>query len=326
VDADRVYDYHVPVLLRECMEALAVKPDGVYVDATAGGGGHLRELIARLDINGKAVGIDRDPEAIAWCRTHLTTARQGAGPALILEQAPFSRLGDVLGSHGITAIDGLLLDLGISSHQIDDGPRGFSYMKDTPLDMRMDPAHGVSAAQFLSNATEQELKRVLSEYGEIRNPGRMARVFQRRRAAEGPMTTSRDMTACLTDEYGPNLPVKVIAKVFQALRIAVNDELAELSACLRQAISYVKKGGRIVVISYHSLEDRIVKNFFRDNENPCHCPPSMPYCTCGRKIMLKRLNKKGIVPGETEIRANPRSRSARLRCAEKVDTTEDGRR
>jgi 16S rRNA (cytosine1402-N4)-methyltransferase len=301
------------------MDALAIKPHGTYVDATAGGGGHLQELVARLDNRGKAVGIDRDPEAIAWCRARLQNVR----PSLILEQAPFSGLGEVLDRSGITAIDGLLLDLGVSSHQIDAGARGFSYMLDAPLDMRMDPTHGVSAAEFLCAADETELERVFSEYGEIRNAGRMARTFRRFMSVQ-PMATSRDMTKCLIDEYGHGLPIKIIARVFQAVRIAVNDELTELSACLRLAISYVKKGGRIVVISYHSLEDRIVKNFFRDNENPCQCPRSMPYCTCGRKIMLKRMNRKVIVPGDQEIRANPRARSAHLRCAERVDDADAG--
>jgi 16S rRNA (cytosine1402-N4)-methyltransferase len=305
------------------MEALAIKPDGVYVDATVGGGGHLREIIAHLDVKGKAVGIDRDSDAIAWCRTHLESTTR---PVVILEQARFSQLGEVLASHGIPAVDGLLLDLGVSSHQIDDGSRGFTYMYDAPLDMRMDPTQGQPAAEFLSSADEHELTRVFSEYGEIRNPGRMARTFLRFLSAKGPMTTSREVTKCLTDEYGPNLPIKVIARVFQAIRIAVNDELAELSACLRNALSYINKGGRIAVISYHSLEDRIVKNFFRDNEQPCHCPPSIPYCTCGGKIMLKRLNKKVIIPGENEVRANSRARSARLRCAEKIDNVETGQR
>jgi 16S rRNA (cytosine1402-N4)-methyltransferase len=299
------------------MEALDIKPDGVYVDATAGGGGHLREIIARLDSRGTAVGIDRDPDAIAWCRTHFT----GVQPAVILEQSPFSRLDAVLASHGIRAIDGLILDLGVSSHQIDDGSRGFSYIRDAVLDMRMDPTQGESAAHFLSAVDEHELARVLSEYGEVRNPSRMARVFKRSMAKK-PFVSSRDVTTCLTDEYGPSLGIKVVAKVFQAIRIAVNGELGELSGCLKRAISFVKKGGRIAVISYHSLEDRIVKNFFRDNERSCTCPPSMPYCTCNKKILLKRLNKKGIVPTEQEVRRNPRARSARLRVAEKVDSTE----
>jgi 16S rRNA (cytosine1402-N4)-methyltransferase len=300
------------------MEALAIKPDGVYVDATAGGGGHLREIAARLDKRGKAVGIDRDPDAIARCRA---TVPQASAAHVILEQAPFSRLGGVLESHGISAIDGLLLDLGVSSHQIDDGSRGFSYRQDAALDMRMDPSGGATAAEFLFAESEQELARVLGEYGEVRNPMRMARALKRHLDAK-PLATSADLTECLTSEYGRALPVKIVAKVFQAIRIAVNDELGELSACLESAISYVKKGGRIAVISYHSLEDRIVKNFFRDNEQPCRCPPSIPYCTCGKKIMLKRLNRKVIVPAETEIRDNPRSRSARLRVAEKTGDSE----
>ena len=302
------------------MEALLLKSDGVYVDATVGGGGHFREIVARLDSSGTAVGIDRDPDAIAWCKAHLPQPR----PAVILEQSPFSNLDKVLSAHGISAIDGLLLDLGVSSHQIDDDARGFSYMRDAALDMRMEPARGLSAAEFLSTADEQELARVFSSYGEIRNPLRMARAV-RRSMGKKEMTTSGDLVACLKDEYGASLPVKVIAKVFQALRIAVNDELAELSACLQKAISYVKKGGRIAVISYHSLEDRIVKNFIRDNEQPCKCPPSIPYCICGRKILLKRINKKVIIPSENEIRSNPRARSARLRVAEKVDMAEKDR-
>jgi 16S rRNA (cytosine1402-N4)-methyltransferase len=301
------------------MEALTLKPDGVYVDATVGGGGHFREIVSMLDNKGTAIGIDRDPDAIAWCKSHLSHPRAH----VILEQSPFANLDKVLSSHGISAIDGLLLDLGVSSHQIDEASRGFSYMQDAALDMRMDPAKGVSAAEFLSASEEEDLARIFSSYGEIRNPLRMAHAFKRYMAKNG-MTTSTDVLACLKDEYGPSLPVKVIAKVFQAIRIAVNDELSELSACLQHAISYVKKGGRVAVISYHSLEDRIVKNFVRDNERPCKCPPTIPYCVCGKKILLKRINKKVIVPSESEIRNNSRARSARLRVAEKIDMGEDG--
>jgi 16S rRNA (cytosine1402-N4)-methyltransferase len=300
------------------MDALALKPDGVYVDATAGGGGHFFELASRLDSKGIAVGIDRDPDAVAWCRSRIGRPRA----SVIIEQSPFSRFTTVLDTHGITAIDGLLLDLGVSSHQIDDGARGFSYMQDAALDMRMDPTSGVSAAAFLSGAQEQELARVLSSYGDIHHPLRMARAFKQSMARKA-MLTSRDLVKCLKDEYGPGLPISVIARVFQAIRIAVNDECEELSRCLGLALSYVKKGGRIVVISYHSLEDRIVKTFFRENEQPCHCPPSMPYCRCGKKILLKRINKKIIVPTDTEIRDNPRARSARMRVAEKVDESKD---
>ena len=305
--------YHVPVLLAESMDALAVNPEGTYLDATVGGGGHFREICSRLDSRGTAIGIDRDPDAIEWCRAH-----QGRVTAtVILEQCAFSRFGTVLEHHGIGSLDGLLLDLGVSSRQIDSPERGFSYMKQASLDMRMDPSAGISAAQFCAQAGEQELAHALSSYGEITNPLRMARAIRQCQATR-PLRTSADLVGCLKKEYGPALAVKVIAKVFQALRIAVNDELAELASCLDAALSYVKKGGRIVVISYHSLEDRIVKNFFRDNEQACTCPPVFQRCRCGKKIIVKRLNKKVIRPLEDEVEKNSRARSARLRAAEKV--------
>jgi 16S rRNA (cytosine1402-N4)-methyltransferase len=211
----------------------------------------------------------------------------------------------------------MLLDLGISSHQIDTQERGFSYMKTSDLDMRMDPTSGMSAADFCAAAGERELAAALADYGEITNPLRMARAIKGC-AQRQPMRTSSDLVSCLRNEYGPSFPVKVIAKVFQALRIAVNGELVELSACLAVALSKVRHGGRIVVISYHSLEDRIVKNFFRDGEQGCVCPPVLKKCMCGRKILLKRLNKKVIIPSAAEVARNPRARSARMRAAEMI--------
>ncbi|HUI93640.1 MAG TPA: 16S rRNA (cytosine(1402)-N(4))-methyltransferase RsmH [Chitinivibrionales bacterium] len=311
LDANEVY--HVPVLLKESVEALAVKPEGTYLDATVGGGGHFREILSRLDKRGTAIGIDRDPDAIEWCRA----ATGGNAATVILEQCAFSRFGTVLDKHDIGALDGLLLDLGVSSRQIDAANRGFSYMKDAALDMRMDPSADMTAARYCAQASEHELANALATYGEITNPTRMAAAIKKCQATR-PLRTSADLVGCLKREYGPALAVKVIAKVFQALRIAVNGELSELAACLDAALSYVKKGGRIVVISYHSLEDRIVKNFFRDNEQACTCPSVFERCRCGKKIMVKRLNKKVIRPSEDEVRKNPRARSARLRAAEKV--------
>ena len=305
--------YHVPVLLTESMEALAVRPDGTYLDATAGGGGHLREILARLDTRGTAIGIDRDPDSIAWINAHI---ERGAA-TFILEQCPFSHFDTVLSRHGIGAVDGMLLDLGVSSHQIDTQERGFSYMKPSDLDMRMDPASDMSAADFCAAAGERELAAALADYGEITNPLRMARAIKGC-AQRRPLRTSGDLVSCLRNEYGASFPVKVVAKVFQALRIAVNGELSELAACLAAALSNVRQGGRIVVISYHSLEDRIVKNFFRDGEQGCVCPPVLKKCMCGRKILLKRINKKVIVPSAAEVARNPRARSARLRAAEMV--------
>jgi|WetSurMetagenome_2_1015567.scaffolds.fasta_scaffold00025_65 16S rRNA (cytosine1402-N4)-methyltransferase len=305
--------YHVPVLTAEAIEALAVKPDGTYLDATAGGGGHLKEILARLDKRGTAIGIDRDPDAIAWIGAHVERGEA----SLVLEQSIFSRFDGVLSRRNIAAVDGLLLDLGISSHQIDACERGFSYMKPVALDMRMDPASGMSAADFCAITDERELARVLSEYGDITNPLRMARAIKECGRLR-PLQLSTDLVSCLKREYGAWLPVKVIAKVFQALRIAVNGELTELAVCLSIALSRVKRGGRIVVISYHSLEDRVVKNFFRDGEKGCVCPPVLKKCVCGRKILLKRINKKVIIPSAAEIAVNPRARSARLRAAEMV--------
>jgi 16S rRNA (cytosine1402-N4)-methyltransferase len=311
LDAER--PYHIPVLVKESIDALSIRPDGIYVDATVGGGGHFREIVSRLDKRGTAVGIDRDPAAIAWCRTQV----RGGEASVVLEQSEFSSFDEVLARHGIGAIDGLLLDLGVSSRQIDSEERGFSYMKQSPLDMRMDPESGDSAAVFCARTTEYDLAHVLRAYGEITNPLRMARAIKQCGTRQ-PLATSYDLVACLRKEYGPMFPVKVIAKVFQALRIAVNGELDELDACLRKAVLHVKEGGRIAVISYHSLEDRIVKNFFRDNEQGCTCPRVLARCICGKKILLKRLNKKVIIPSPIEVRSNPRSRSARMRVAQKV--------
>jgi len=296
------------------MDALAIVSGGVYVDATVGGGGHFRVLADKLDNTGTAVGIDRDSDAIAWCKAHMTSAE----PAIILEQAPFSNLGNVLDKHNITGINGLLLDLGVSSHQIDEAERGFSYMQTAQLDMRMDRSGGMSALDILCSYGDTDLARILSDFGEVTNPVRMAKAIVAFRE-KFPLETSADLVKCLKREYGENLQIKVLAKVFQALRIAVNNELSELSTCLEKAVSYLKPGGRLAVISYHSLEDRIVKNFMRSAEHPCQCPQSLPYCICNKKPVIARVNHKVIVPTAVEINNNTRARSARLRVAEKLN-------
>jgi 16S rRNA (cytosine1402-N4)-methyltransferase len=295
------------------MDALAIRPDGVYVDATLGGGGHFSELSSRLSSLGKAVGIDRDPDAIAWFRAH----KKDVLANVILEHAPFSQVTGILDKHGISKVDGLLIDCGVSSHQIDDATRGFSYMQNAVLDMRMDSTTGNTASEFIAMADEAELSRVLCLFGEVTNPGRMARCIKDYHE-KIPIRLSKDLTNCLRQEYGQNLQIKVIAKVFQALRIAVNQELDELVSCLKGIVPYLSLGGHIVVIAYHSLEDRIVKTFIRDMEYPCICPPKIPYCVCGKTPMLKRVNKKVIVPTDQEIIHNTRARSARMRIAEKV--------
>ncbi len=305
--------YHIPVLVHEVLAGLAVRPGGVYLDATVGGGGHFREIVRALDGKGTAVGIDRDPQAIAWMRAH----GMGGGAKIVLEHCLFSRFDTVLSRHGLGPIDGMLLDLGVSSHQIDAQERGFSYMKESDLDMRMDPASGRGAAELCAQSDEGELARILRAYGDITNPLRMARAIKAHEARRS-LKTSADLVGCLRGEYGAALPIKVIAKVFQALRIAVNDELTELASCLSKSVTAVRRGGRIAVISYHSLEDRIVKNFFRDGEQGCICPPVLPRCVCGKKIVFKRITRKVVVPSSAEIERNSRARSARLRVAEVV--------
>jgi len=310
---DTAVAYHEPVLLCETIAALAVRPHGAYVDGTLGGGGHFRAIIEKLDAQGTAIGLDRDPEAVAW-----NAGRIPSTPArVIIEQQEFSRFDAALSRHGIGAIDGMLLDLGISSHQIDAAARGFSYLRECDLDMRMNPAGEITAADLLNNATGEQLAEILGTFGEIMNPRRMASALVRFRAGKR-FVTSGDLRECLSGEYGPNVKFKVLSKVFQALRIAVNNELDELTTCLEKTAGCLREKGRLAVIAYHSLEDRIVKNFMREKERQCACPPQQPICTCDRRPIFKRINNKAIKAGDSEIARNPRARSARLRVAERT--------
>jgi len=305
--------YHVPVLLEESIEGLAIKPDGIYVDCTLGGGGHYRKLAEMLDKKGIAIGVDRDPEALAWVRNHLPCAKS----QVLLEQSAFSQFDTVLKKHSIEKIDGLLIDLGLSLRQIDNPHRGFSYKTNTALDMRMDPQSGMTAEKIIAESSEEELTRILHDYGEIKNPRRMASAiarFSRNRKIQ----TSGDLRECIESEYGSPVKYKVLSKLFQALRIAVNDELAELRTCLHKAVEYLNKGGRLVVIAYHSLEDRIVKNFMRDCEQKCVCQPFEPVCRCNKPALLRRITRKAIRASLSEVQRNPKARSALLRISEKV--------
>jgi 16S rRNA (cytosine1402-N4)-methyltransferase len=295
------------------MEGLALRPGGTYLDCTLGGAGHFRGIIEALDQDGTAVGLDRDPEAIAWAEAQLPPSRC----RIILEHAHFARFDEVLDRHGIAALDGVLLDLGLSSHQIDAPERGFSYMADAPLDMRMDRSQPTTAADLLRETDESTLARILGDYGEIRNAPRMAHAITSCRR-EHAIERTEQLKGCLRREYGPNLKIKMLAKLFQALRIAVNDELVELRTFLDRVLDYLRTGGRLVVLSYHSLEDRLVKNFMRRNEQPCVCPISTPVCTCGGVVRLKRITRKALRPSPAETQSNSRARSARLRVAEKT--------
>jgi 16S rRNA (cytosine1402-N4)-methyltransferase len=304
--------YHTPVLLKEAVEALAVKPDGVYVDGTLGGGGHFTAVLDRLDDRGTAIGLDRDPQAVDWVRGHLPALRS----KVIIQQRRFSETASVLKEQGVGVADGILLDLGVSSHQIDAGERGFMYREDADLDMRMDPSTGRTARELLMAEDTETLAKILREYGEVGNSLRMAQAIVTWHEGHD-LRTSADLRKCLAHEYGSELQPKVLSKVFQALRIAVNQELGELEAFLSSSADCLSKGGRLVIIAYHSLEDRLVKTFMRQQEGVCTCPPEFPVCVCGKQVVLKRINHKAVKPSVEEIAANPRARSARLRAAER---------
>ncbi len=302
--------YHIPVLGEEVSNILCVNRKGVFVDATLGGGGHFKMLAERLTSENILVGIDRDPDAIAWNRNH--PVRSSA--SIIIEQGRFSQVKEILLKHGILSIDGVIADLGVSSFQIDTTERGFSFMKNCRLDMRMNPDEGESAAELIGRVTTEQLASILENMGEIRNAFRMATAIK---SAARPVQTTSDLLECLKEEYGGSLRYKVLAKLFMALRIAVNNELEELRKFLEATTELLSEGGRIAVISYHSLEDRIVKDFFRSNEHTCICPREVSICSCGRPGRLKRITRKPVFASEKEIERNPRARSARLRVAEK---------
>lgn len=303
--------YHTPVLAREVHDALCKKKNGIYIDATLGGGGHFRALARCLEAGATLIGIDRDPDAVAWNRDHPVES----SATIIIENIRFSEVGKLCDKYSIASIDGVLLDLGVSSFQIDRTERGFSFMQECELDMRMNAHEGERALDLIGRLSVDELTDVLASYGEIRNASRMALTIKN--GASG-LATSFDLRECLEREYGEHLKFKILAKVFMALRIAVNDELGELQRLLKSMPARLSAGGRLAIISYHSLEDRIVKDFIRTHEPHCICPKSALRCTCGNPGQLKRITRKPIVPTEQEVENNPRARSARLRIAEKL--------
>lgn len=306
---------HEPVLLNECMESLAIRPDGVYVDGTLGGGGHSSNILMRLGEHGRLIGIDRDGDAIA-----AATARLNGDRRFTALRGNFHDVRALLGAIGIERIDGMLLDLGVSSYQLDEGSRGFSYHADAPLDMRMDRSQATSARTIVNEYSQQELARVIRDWGEENWAVQIARVICDRRKAHPIETTGE-----LVDVIDAAIPAKVrrrdgshpARRTFQALRIEVNDELAPLRAALEDAANMLNPGGRLCVIAFHSLEDRIVKQTFRTLQNPCVCPPSFPVCVCGRKPLGRQLTGKPITAGAEELERNPRSRSATLRVFER---------
>ena len=307
--------HHVSVLLQECIDGLNIKPDGIYVDGTLGGAGHSSQIAQRLT-TGRLIGIDRDPVALAAAGKRL----EPYSDRVTLVHSNFCEMAQVLEDLGIDGVDGILMDLGVSSPQLDDGERGFSYMVDAPLDMRMNGEDALSAQTVVNTWSQEELKRILYTYGEERYAPQIAAAICRRRA-EKPIETTLELVDIIRSAMPPAAlrekqhPAK---RSFQAIRIAVNDELGSVEKAMEVAIPLLNPGGRLAIITFHSLEDRIVKTAMADASKGCTCPPNFPVCVCGKKPKVKLISRKPIVSGAEELEANPRARSAKLRVCEKL--------
>lgn len=306
---------HKPVLLAECIEALHIRPEGIYVDGTLGRAGHSREIAQRLT-TGRLVCIDRDQAAIDAAQERLAPWMD----RVTLVHSNFDRVSEILAELDIPGVDGMLFDLGVSSPQLDDASRGFSYMHDAPLDMRMDATAPLTAYDVVNTWSYEELRRILFEYGEERYAPAIAGAICRSRGL-----TPIETTLQLVDVIKSAMPASALRekqhpakRSFQAVRIAVNDELGAVDRMIQAAVPRLTTGGRLAVISFHSLEDRIVKNGFAAFAKGCTCPPDFPVCVCGKKPVVRLVNRKPIVSGETELNENPRARSAKLRVAEKL--------
>lgn len=309
---------HIPVLLNEVIEALAPERGGIYVDCTAGGGGHSSEIVKRLPEGSRLICLDRDDDAIAACSERLAPY---AGKWEIVK-TNFRNIGAALDMIGVEKIDGVFWDLGVSSHQIDTTDRGFSYTgEEAPLDMRMDRTSGLSAADIVNTYAEDDLRRILRDYGEERFSGRIAAAIVNRRN-EKPIETTIELAEIVTNAIPKAQRMKEsqhpARRTFQALRIETNGELDAIEPSIREAVSRMNPGGRLAVITFHSLEDRIVKEVFKSLATGCTCPPEFPVCVCGGKPDIKLLSRKPILPTDEEIKINQRSHSAKLRTAEKL--------
>ena len=307
---------HTSVLLEEVLENLAIKPDGIYVDGTLGGGGHSYHILERLTNGGRLIGIDQDTDAIAAASERLA----GFGSAVTIVHDNYEHMADVLADLSVRSVDGILLDLGVSSYQLDNPERGFTYRTDAPLDMRMDRSSALTAKDIVNTYPEEELARILREYGEERCASRIAANIVRQRAVK-PLETTGELSSIVR----ASIPGKMREKggnpdkrTFQAIRIACNRELDVLRDSLDSMIDLLSPGGRLCVITFHSLEDRIVKNAFRRNENPGTCPPEFPVCVCGKKSKGRVVTRKAIAPSAQELAVNRRSASAKLRVFEKT--------
>ena len=307
---------HKSVLLQECIDALNIRPDGIYLDGTLGGAGHSSQIARRLTEGGRLIGVDRD-------RTALAAAKERLAPyadRVTLVHSNFAEIDAILDSLGIPAVDGMLFDLGVSSPQLDDASRGFSYMADAPLDMRMDKDDALTAGAVVNTWPQGELRRILYDYGEERYAPQIAAAICRARE-KAPVETTLE----LVDIIRSAMPAQALRekqhpaeRSFQAIRIAVNDELGAVSRMMQAAVGRLNPGGRLAVITFHSLEDRIVKSEMQQAARGCTCPPEFPVCVCGKKPLVKLVTRKPIVSGPAELEENPRARSAKLRVAEKL--------
>ena len=307
--------HHISVLLNECIEGLDIKPNGIYIDGTLGGAGHSSQIVKRLT-TGRLIGIDRDPVALKAAGERLKDHQEN----VTLVHSNFCEMAQVVQDLGLSGVDGILLDLGVSSPQLDDGARGFSYMADAPLDMRMNNQDLLTAHTVVNTWSQDELKRILFDYGEERYAPRIAGAICRYREEKTIETTLE-----LVDIIRSAMPAQALRekqhpakRSFQAIRIAVNDELGSVERAMGAAIPLLNPGGRLAVITFHSLEDRIVKNAMAEAAKGCTCPPNFPVCVCGKKPQVKLISRKPIVASDEELEVNPRSRSAKLRVCEKL--------
>ncbi len=306
---------HVPVMLEPVIRELAIKPDGIYVDGTLGGAGHSSVIASKLT-TGRLIGVDRDRDALQAASGRL--APYGGKVTIIKDE--YVNIPEILKGLGISGVDGILLDLGVSSWQLDSPERGFSYMNDAPLDMRMDREQRRTAADIINEEDERELTRILREYGEEKFAGAIARRIVAKRASK-PVETTGELVEIIEESIPRKAKLKgghPAKRTFQALRIALNSELDEISQAVESLAGCLNPGGRFVVITFHSLEDRIVKDGFRTLEKPCTCPPDFPVCVCGKKSMGHVVTRKPILPEEEEIALNPRAKSAKLRVFERA--------
>ena len=306
---------HVSVLLNECLEGLNIKENGIYVDGTLGGAGHSSEILKRLSKEGRLIGIDQDTDALKAAKERLKDYSN-----VTFVHSNFSNIENVLNNLNIDGVDGILMDLGVSSYQLDEGERGFSYMKDAPLDMRMNRDNDFSAYNVIDEYSEEDLYRIIRDYGEEKFARRIASFIVENRQEKNIETTLelveiiKNAIPAKARREGPH-PAK---RTFQAIRIEVNSELSILNKTIEDGVEKLNKGGRMAIITFHSLEDRIVKNKFRDLAVSCRCPKEFPVCVCGEKAKVKVISRKAIEPTKEEVEINPRSRSAKLRVIEKL--------